>query len=121
MIDARARILVLEDESILSMLLEDFLVDLGYEPPCIAATVKQALGLLETHAIGFAILDVNLGNETSIPVADALEARGIPYIFTTGYGEAGVPERLRQRFILQKPYGADMLKRALASGGMRPD
>lgn len=117
MIDTQARILVVEDESILAMLLEDFLADLGYAVPAVASTVASALGILDTQDIHFAILDINLGGEQSFPIADALDARGIPFIFMTGYGVAGVPERLRGRYILQKPYGADALKRALEESG----
>jgi len=118
MIATDASILVVEDESILAMLLEDFLGDLGYAMPAVASTVNQALKILDTQAISFAILDINLGGEQSFPVADALDARGIPYIFMTGYGVAGVPERLRHHYVLQKPYGADALKDALANGGV---
>ncbi|MDR7192391.1 response regulator [Luteimonas terrae] len=117
MIDTDAAILIVEDESILAMLLEDFLDDLGYTPPAVASNVSQALRIIDTRAIDFAILDINLGGEQSFPIADALDTRGIPYIFMTGYGAAGVPERLRDHYILQKPYGADALKKALASGG----
>lgn len=118
MIGTDASILVVEDESILAMLLEDFLGDLGYAQPAVASTVRQALRVLDTQAVTFAILDINLGGEKSFPIADALDARGIPYIFMTGYGPAGVPDRLQGRYVLQKPYGADALKEALAQGGI---
>ncbi len=114
MIGTDASILVVEDESILAMLLEDFLGDLGYALPFVASTVGQALKILETRPITFAILDINLGGEKSFPIADDLDARGIPYIFMSGYGAAGVPERLQNRYVLQKPYGAEDLKKALA-------
>ncbi len=117
MIDKDAAILVVEDESILAMLLEDFLVDLGHALPSIASTVEQGLRILDARPIDFAILDINLGGEKSFPVADALDARGIPYIFMTGYGTAGVPERLSHHRVLQKPYGADALREALAQAG----
>lgn len=117
MIATDAKILVVEDESILAMLLEDFLDDLGYGVPLIASTVASALAILDTQAINFAILDINLGGEQSFPIADALAEHGIPFIFMTGYGAAGVPERLRGRHILQKPYGADALRRALEHSG----
>ncbi|VXC02786.1 conserved hypothetical protein [Luteimonas sp. 9C] len=121
MIATDAALLIVEDESILAMLLEDFLDDLGYAPPAVASNVAQALRLVETRDIDFAILDINLGGEQSFPIADALDLRGIPYIFMTGYGAAGVPERLRDHYVLQKPYGAEALKQALASGGRLVD
>ena len=117
MIGTDAAILIVEDESILAMLLEDFLDDLGYAPPAVASNVAQALRIIDAGDFDFAILDINLGGEQSFPIADALDARGVPYIFMTGYGAAGVPERLRDHYILQKPYGAEALKKALASGG----
>ena len=117
MIGTDASILIVEDESILAMLLEDFLGDLGYAQPAVASTVQRALQVLETRSITFAILDINLGGEKSFPIAEALDARGIPYIFMTGYGASGLPEHLRDRHVLQKPYGADALKDALARAG----
>ncbi|RPD84570.1 response regulator [Luteimonas sp. 100069] len=119
MIAADAKILVVEDESILAMLLEDFLSDLGYAMPAIASTVASALAILDTHDIDFAILDINLGGEQSFPIADSLLERGIPFIFMSGYGAAGVPVRLKSIHTLQKPYGADALKQALQHSGSR--
>jgi len=117
MIATDAKILVVEDESILAMLLEDFLADLGYAMPTIASTVASAMSILDTQDIDFAILDINLGGEQSFPIADSLLERGIPFIFMTGYGAAGVPDRLQSVHTLQKPYGADALKQALQHSG----
>lgn len=109
------RALVVEDNMIIAMDAEDMLQDLGVEEIETASSVGEALRLIERHPPDFALLDVNLGTETSFPVADALKSRNIPYVFTTGYGEslvlpgehAGVP-------IINKPYTQPAVVNALA-------
>ena len=68
---------------------------------------------LNTTAFDVAILDVNLSGETTGPVAEALAARGTPFVFATGYGEHGLPEQFRDRPLLKKPFQIDSLKRML--------
>jgi CheY-like chemotaxis protein len=81
------RSLVLEDNVLVGMQIEGLLLDLGAEVVDIAKTVARAIELIASHVYEFVLLDVNLGNETSRRVAEALQARGIPYAFSTGYGE----------------------------------
>ena len=113
------RTLLVEDESLLLMLLEDVLPELGFDVAHSAATVDSALAAIESRAFDAAILDVNLAGVASYPVADALAAKGIPFIFATGYGTAAVPERFSGRPILEKPYGRPQLETALQAL-MRP-
>ncbi|UIK08861.1 response regulator [Neorhizobium galegae] len=98
------RLLIVEDEMMLLMLLEDILTDLGCRSVSIAATVKQALALIDSQPFDVAILDVNLNGEKSFPIAEALAARHVPYIFATGYGIDAFPENYRDRPLLPKPY-----------------
>jgi CheY-like chemotaxis protein len=98
------RVLVVEDEMIVAWLLQDLLADLGCVVIGPAANVNQALGMVEAEAVDAAVLDVNLNGQMSYPVADALAARGVPFVFTTGYAKDGVLERYRANPILQKPY-----------------
>ncbi len=106
------RLLVVEDEALVAMLIEDQLLELGFEVVGPAATVGQALTLCKKEQIDGALLDVNLGgDERSYPVADELDALGIPYVFVTGYGQAGIPERHAGKAVLRKPFALSELKR----------
>jgi CheY-like chemotaxis protein len=99
--------LIVEDEAMVAMLVEDMLSDLGCEVVDIVASVEQGLLLLATAGGGIeaAILDVNLGGEKVFPIADALVKLGIPFVFATGYGRAGIEPRFSDRPVLAKPFG----------------
>ena len=107
------RILVVEDELMIRMLLEDMLGELGYTVTAEAARIDEALEAAKTADFDLAILDVNLDGQPVLPVADALVARGMPFVFATGYGERGLPESYRDRPMLKKPFQMDGLKRML--------
>ncbi|WP_375428588.1 response regulator [uncultured Sphingomonas sp.] len=115
---AGQRVLVVEDEMMIMMLIEDMLADLGCTSIMSAATVSQALALIDAEEFDVATLDVNLNGTKSYPIADALGARGVPYMFATGQGTEGVPERYHERPILRKPFNyqdvSDRFKRLLA-------
>ncbi len=108
-----ARILVVEDELMIRMLLEDMLSELGYTIAAQAGRVDEALAAANSGDFQVAILDVNLNGQTIAPVADALAARGVPFVFATGYGESGLPESHRDRPTLKKPFQMDGLGRTL--------
>jgi CheY-like chemotaxis protein len=110
---AGKRILVVEDELMIRMLLEDMLKDLGYTIAAEAGRMDEALHAAKTADIDVAILDVDLGGQPISPVADALVARGTPFVFATGYGERGLPEPYRDRPTLKKPFQIDGLARIL--------
>ena len=114
MIEPGLRILVVEDEMMVAMLLEDMLGELGCIVVGPAPRVRHALELAVAEAIDGAILDVNVAGEKVFAVADALAARGIPFLFATGYGSAGLLEEYRDRPTLQKPFAQDELERAVA-------
>jgi CheY-like chemotaxis protein len=109
------RILVVEDELMIRMLLEDMLGELGYTVTAEAGRLEEALQAAKTADFDIAILDVNLDGEPVSPVADALVARGTPFVFATGYGERGLPEPYRDRPMLKKPFQMDGLKQMLQS------
>jgi CheY-like chemotaxis protein len=108
------RILVVEDEFLIRMLLEDMLTDLGYELAGVAGRVEEAAELAKTRDFDLAILDVNLDGHDVYPVADLITQRGLPFMFVTGYGGRGMPAPYRDRPTLQKPFQLDELKRMLA-------
>jgi CheY-like chemotaxis protein len=108
------RVLVVEDEMMVLMNIEGALADLGCAAISVAATADDALALLEAEHFDVAMLDVNLGGQTSYRVADALARRSIPFVFSTGYGEHGLESRFGDRPVLQKPYSDADLAAALA-------
>lgn len=101
--DAR-RVLVVEDEALVAMLVEDALLDAGFGVMGPAATVEEAMALLDHERPDAVVLDLNLAGETSTPVADLLAARGIPYVIATGYGASGLPAGHQDAMVLAKPY-----------------
>jgi CheY-like chemotaxis protein len=108
-------VLVIEDEMMVAMLLEDMLTDLGCTVLGPAARVHQALTLIATTgAPDAAVLDVNLNGQKSYPVADALLARGVPFLFATGYHRDLVMNGYRSFPQLQKPFKRSELSDALA-------
>ena len=101
---AGRKVLIVEDEALVAMLVEDALLDTGFAVIGPAATVEEALALLEREAPDAVVLDLNLAGETSTPVADWLAARGIPYVIATGYGATGLPAGHQDAMVLAKPY-----------------
>jgi CheY-like chemotaxis protein len=109
------RALVIEDEMTIALMIEDMLIDLGHQVVAMAMRLPQALDFAETADIDFAVLDVNLDGRMSFPVADKLVRRGIPFMFVTGYGAAGVDLKYRDHgVIVQKPFDLADLKSAIA-------
>ena len=110
-------VLLVEDSLIIAMDAEDILTRLGAESVATASTVPIALDELRHLQPTVAILDINLGSETSLPIADRLKAMGVPYLFATGYGEqAKLPEAHAEAPVLQKPYTIENVARGL--GGL---
>jgi CheY-like chemotaxis protein len=107
------RVLVVEDEIMIRMLLEDMLDDLGFKVALSAGRLDEAISLAREGEFDVAILDVNLDGELVYPVADVLAARGLPFAFSTGYGESGMPDIYRDRPTLQKPFQLAGLEKAL--------
>jgi CheY-like chemotaxis protein len=110
----RPRVLVVEDESLVAMLIEDMLSDLGYEVVAVAGRLDQALETARGVGADLAILDLNLDGRRTDAVAEVLRARGIPFIFATGYGAAGVAAEWRDVPVVQKPFQEADLSAALA-------
>jgi CheY-like chemotaxis protein len=110
---AGRRVLVVEDESMVIMLLQDFLEDMGCEVAGVASRLKEALEKIDSVVFDVAILDVNLDGQQTLPVAQVLLARGRAMVFATGYAATTVPAAFRAVPILQKPFQQQDLERAL--------
>lgn len=107
--------LIVEDNVIIAMEAEDLLRGLGFNDCQVAGSVFAALEILDVATVSFAMLDINLGKDTSEPVAHELAARKIPFIFASGYGERSMPA---QEFttvpVVTKPYGERDIEAAIA-------
>ena len=114
------RILVVEDEALIAVMVEDMLAELGSVVVGPAATIPAALALVKSEVIDAAVLDVNVRGERIDPVAEALFARGVPVLFATGYGEVRLA-KAHKAAVIDKPYTQEKLARGLArSMGLAP-
>lgn len=109
----RPRVLVVEDEVIVGMLLEDMLGELGCEVAAISTHLDEALRLARTLDVDFALLDINLDGKQSFPVADVLRERGVPFLFATGYGAKILKPPYSGTPTLQKPFQLGDLQRMI--------
>jgi CheY-like chemotaxis protein len=108
------RILVVEDEALVAMLLETMLEDMGFIPVGPVGDIEAALDILSHDtALDGALLDVNVAGREIFPVASALTAIGVPFVFSTGYGEDGLPENWRGQPTIQKPFTEQAVRDAL--------
>jgi CheY-like chemotaxis protein len=112
---SKPRVLIVEDEIIVALFMEDILAEFGYEVAGVVSQLDDAIAREPDY--GLAVLDVHLNGRPVFDFADTLAAQGIPFVFATGYGERGIPERHRGRPVLQKPFQPDDLKRALEQCG----
>ena len=106
------RVLVVEDETLVSMLIEDMVCDCGGQVVGPAATFEQAIALALEEELDLAILDVNVAGLVVYPVADILRHRGIPFIFVTGYDPSIIPARYQPVPVLLKPFSYETFSEA---------
>ena len=111
---AGQHVLLVEDETAVSFLIEDMLLELGARTVSYAASVNAAQRLLATQTPTMAVLDVNVAGEAVYPVAEELARRAIPFAFLTGYGRDGISQRWSGHQVVQKPVDLDGLELALA-------
>lgn len=108
------KVLIVEDEALIAMYVEDVLSRYGYSVAGVATSLDDALAFVESQSVDAAVLDINLRGKLVFPLADALMRRGIPFIFTSSYGERSLPARYRVGPVVQKPFAPSELQRALA-------
>lgn len=108
------RVMVVEDESLVAMLLETILHDLGCDVVGPVSNIGDGLRAVAGETtLDAAVLDVNVAGQEVFPIAEALKARGIPFVFSTGYGESGLPDHWRGHPTVQKPFTDAAIRDAL--------
>lgn len=120
----KCRVLIVEDEAMISMLIEDMVLDLGCDIVGPAARLDHALTLALQAEIDIGVLDINVDGSVVFPVADVLRFRGIPFVFSTGYDVRSLPERFQGSPTLTKPFSyrhlAEMFRITLAGASCWP-
>ena len=116
--DQLSRVLLVEDDGLVSLFLEDFLADLGCTVVGPADTAHAAEALASDQGIDFAILDVNIVGGTSFRTAEILRDRRLPFMFLTAYGAEGVREDFRGAPVMDKPIRVGDLERFLRRSGV---
>ena len=106
-------VFLVEDEVMIRMMVSDMLVELGHRVTAEAGDLEQAIRLAQTADFSLAILDVNLADKLSTPVADIVNSLGRPIIFASGYGSSGLPPAYRNLPALQKPFSVAALGLAI--------
>ena len=107
-------ILLIEDESIVLMLLEDMLADMGHSIAAKASDLAEATTLARSALYDLAIIDVNLNGQRGIPAAEIVRDRRIPLIFSTGYPVDAIEKTFADAPVLRKPFDQKSLAAALA-------
>ncbi|HEX7789172.1 MAG TPA: response regulator [Afipia sp.] len=110
---SRTSILLVEDEVMIRMMVADMLEELGYKIAGEAGDIDEGVRLVQSTDFDIAILDVNVNGKVITPVAEAIQLRGLPFVFATGYGAQGLPEKFRDRPTLQKPFQIETLARTI--------
>jgi CheY-like chemotaxis protein len=107
------RILVVEDESLVAMLIEDLLQEAGCVVVGPVGRVAKAVVMAQAEVIDAALLDLNLAGESVIPIIEALTRRNVPFVFVTGYGHGHLPAGYTDRPVLRKPFRQEDLVKEL--------
>lgn len=108
-----ARVLIVEDEALVGIMLEEMLEELGATVTAHALRLEEGMSLAADCDVDAAVLDVNLSGVRSYPIADKLRERGIPFVFATGYGAAILTGQYENDRLIHKPYSLADLERAL--------
>jgi PAS domain S-box-containing protein len=107
----KPRVLLVEDEALVAMMIQECLAEFGYQVIGPVSTAAEAAAKARDGHFEAAVLDINLGDGAAYPIADVLTARGVPFVFVTGYDAESVEPRFRNVPVLQKPIEREMLKR----------
>jgi DNA-binding response OmpR family regulator len=112
----KRRVLVLDDEMLVAMMLEDMLIDLDFDVVGPFAALEEALAAAKEQQLDVAIIDLNLGRGVlSTPVAEVLRERGVPFLLATGYGASEQTDALGHSGLLGKPFSTGDVEAALGA------
>ncbi|MDX2275179.1 MAG: response regulator [Hyphomonadaceae bacterium] len=111
---AKLRILIVEDEALVAMLIEDIILDLGHEVAAVAGRLEDGVAKAAALDIDCAVLDLNLNGQRTYPIAETLRQRGAPFLFVTGYGAAGLEPGWEDEIVVQKPFQQHELELGIA-------
>ena len=120
MVEKPSKVLVVEDDGLVCLLLEDLLAEFGCDVVGPASTAENAELIAADQPVDFALLDVNLGYHTSYATAEILRGRHIPFAFLTGHGSERIREDMRGAPVLPKPIDVDQLEQLLRSSRLLP-
>ena len=109
----QASVFLVEDEALIRMMIAGMIEELGHTVVAEAGNIDDALKLAQTADFEIAVLDINVGGDRIEPVADIISDRCLPFVFASGYGAAGMPEKFRDRTVLQKPFLMERLGEAI--------
>lgn len=110
-----SRVLIVEDEMLVAMMLEDMVADMGLVVAGVANRLAEGLSYARSLDLDAAVLDVNLDGELSFPIARLLKERSVPFFFATGYGAKGLDEEFHSTLVVEKPFNASDLSRAFSA------
>jgi CheY-like chemotaxis protein len=114
-------ILLVEDEALIRMMIAEMVEELGHRVVAEAGNVETGCELAQNASFDLALLDINLDGSSSAPVAEIIEKRGLPFLFVSGYGLAGLPQGFRERPVLQKPFPSPSSATRLARSSLKPE
>jgi DNA-binding NtrC family response regulator len=106
-------VFLVEDETLIRMMIAGMAEELGHTVVAEAGNINDALTLARTANFEIAVLDINVAGERIEPVAEIVAGRDLPFIFASGYGTAGAPQKFRDRPILQKPFSIERFGKAI--------
>jgi DNA-binding response OmpR family regulator len=118
--ESARRVLIIEDEMLIALMLQDMVSDAGFAVEGIATSLMAGIDLARTADAHLAILDINLNGQEAYPIADILRARGVRLIFSTGYGAASLKQEYAFVPKLVKPYEQANLAAAIQAAFSRP-
>jgi CheY-like chemotaxis protein len=109
----KARLLLVEDETMVGLFMEELLGELGFDPTCPITNLAEAVAAAKRERYDGAVLDMNLQGESVYPLAELLTAQDVPFVFVTGYSRGGIEERFSGVPVVQKPVTSEALAQAL--------
>jgi len=112
--DDRQQVLVVEDEALIAMYVETIVEQSGYDVAGVVSSIDDALAFIDDHTVDSAVLDIDLRGRPVYPLAEVLKKRGIPFVYASSSSERAIPPAFRSGPVVQKPFAASELSRALA-------